>query len=291
MYAQLGTTRFDGAKSFVTFSDTQEPVIVEHALISRKPRLQPAGLGLRNISLSLFLHQEYCKVTDEINSLRTSMNAFEVLPLLWGNGTLEGDFVIASMEVTLNQMDAIGNTIAATVSISLKESYNADLLTQKQIDAQKAAFAVGDKTPPTKSNRVNEVPCPQQIRKLISGIGNNAAVADRYCRGYTNIPGTNARLKFVLNRIVEDTQKVITAAGTPSSCASKVSGLAVAGSNVIAKANQLQADIKTNETQYPNLVITPVNLAISGHNTELQSAVLRLDSTAAPITTAAIIKR
>lgn len=291
MYCQLGTTPFDGAKSFVSFSSDEEAVIVEHALMNRRARLQPAGIGLRNISVTLFLHQQFCKVQDEISKLRNSKNTFEILTLLWGNGRVEGDFVITNLNETKTHQDSIGNTIAASVSLSLKEFHTEDKLSQKQLDAQKNAFAVGDKTPPTRSNRVNPTPCQRQISDLVSGIQANAGAADRYCQGYTNIPGTNARLKFVLGRINEDVQKVITASADPGSCAHSVSGLSASCNNVKAKVSQLLADIKVNETQYPNLVITPVNITLKSHNTELQAAVRNLASTASPLVKSSIINR
>ena len=194
MYAQLGTTQFDGAKSFVTFSSDEEAIIVEHALINRPAKLQATAPGLRNITLSLFLHQQYCKVAEEVTRLRNAKNSFEILPLLWGNGQTEGDFVITSLNETKTEMDSIGNTVSATVNVTLKQNYDDDKLTQKQMDAQKRAFAVGDKTPPTKSNRTNTVPCNQRIASIISGIKANAGAADRYCQGYTNVPRTNAVL-------------------------------------------------------------------------------------------------
>ncbi len=86
MYAQIGTTVFDGLQSFVSFSSEEEAVLVEYALINRKPRLQGAGIGLRALSISLFLHQEFCAVKDEVSKLRAAKDTYEVLPLLWGNG-------------------------------------------------------------------------------------------------------------------------------------------------------------------------------------------------------------
>lgn len=291
MFAQLGTTIFDGAKSFLNFSDDQEPIVVEHAVMGRAPVLQGAGLGARNLSISLFLHQEYCVVADEITKLKKSATTFEILPLLWGNGKTEGYFVIISISVSVSQMDGIGNMIAATVSISLKEDANDDRLNKKQTDAKNSAFAVGDKTPPAKSKRVNATPCNQQISRLVSGLKALAGAADRECQGYTNTPKPNARLKYYMGRINEDSQKIIAAAGNPSSCASSVPGLGSAANNVKAKSVQLQADIRANETQYPNLVVTPVNLTIKGHNKELQDAVRDLDSKASTLVKSSIVKK
>lgn len=291
MYAQLGTTRFDGAKSFGTFSCDEEMVIVEHPLINRPAKLQATARGLRNISISLFLHQQFCNVSEEVSRLRNSKNAFEILPLLWGNGQTEGDFVITSLNETKTEMDSIGNTVSVTVNVMLKEHYDDDKINQQQLDAQKRAFAVGEKTPPTKSNRVNPVSCNQRVTSIISSIKANAGAADRYCQGYTNIPHTNAVLKGVLNDIDGDCSKIITEAGAPGSCANKISGLSTAGNNVKTKVALLLADIKQNETLYPNLIYAPNILYLKGHNTDLQEAVRALVNIANSLTKSAIIKK
>lgn len=291
MHAQLGVTQFDGAKSFVSFSSDEEAIIVEHALINRPAKLQATARGLRTLTLSLFLHQEFCKVTEEVSRLRNSKNKFEILPLIWGNGQTEGDFVIKSLNESKVQMDAIGNTVAATVQVTLIENFDDDKQNQKQVDAQKNAFAVGDKTPPTKSNRVNPVSCNQRISALISGIKANGGVADRYCQGYTNVARTNALLKFVLKRIDEDCQKIVTESASPSSCANKVPGLGAAGNDVKARTAVLLADINQNETLYPHLIYAPNIVFLKGHNNELQGAIRKLDNTANSLTKESITKK
>lgn len=290
MYSQLGTTQFSGAKSFVSFSSDEEAIIVELAIIGRRARLQGAAIGLRNINLSLFLHQEYCSVTDEIAKLRKSKNTFEVLPLLWGNGIVEGDFVIVSLGETKTFQDAIGNTISATISVVLKEYEDEDKLNGKQVDAQKNAFAVGNKNPPTKSKRSNPVACEKRVSQLNSGIRSNAGALNSYIQGYTNLAGRNAAILFVLNRITEDTQKVYNESVSPSSCANSVPLLSNHAKDVIAKAGVLRADIKQNQTQYANVFFPPNLLPMKAHHTDLQKAIQVMDSalTASPLIKGAI---
>jgi phage protein U len=278
MYAQLGTTEFSGAKSFVSFSSDEEAIIVELAVIGRRARLQGAGIGLRNINLSLFLHQEYCSVADEIAKLRNSKNTFEVLPLLWGNGIVEGNFVIMSLGETKTYMDDIGNTISATISVELKEYYNDDKLNGKQVEAQKKAFAVGNKNPPAKSKRANPVACEKRVSQLNSGIRANAGALNLYIQGYTNLAGRNAAVLFVLNRITEDTQKVYNEAISPSSCANSVPLLSNHAKDVITKAGVLAADIKQNQTQYANIFFPPNLLSMKAHHVDLQKAIQVMDS-------------
>ena len=278
MYCQLGTTRFDGAKSFATYSADGEAVIVAHALVGRKPRLQGAGIGLKNISFSLYLHQEYCDVADEINKLRTSMTSFEVLPLLWGNGKLEGNFVIASISEVKTLMDSIGNTISATINVSLMEYPIEDLVDKKQLEAKNNAFAVGSKTPPTKSNRANPKRCEQRISELMSGIKALAGAIERDANGYTNTTNMNAHMSYLLNRIKQEATKVYNEAKDSASCANSVELLDKHAQNVSSKADVILADIQRNQTEYANLLYTPIVLSIKSHNTDLQKAVRTLDT-------------
>ena len=179
MYAQLGKTLFDGLTSFVSFSSEEEAIIVEHALINRKPKLQGAGLGLKNLSITIFLHAEFCNVKNEIAAFRVSKDSYEILPLLWGDGTLEGSFVIVSMSVKNEQMDNEGNLYAATVNLSLKESV-AD-----NTAPPPSGFATGNKQPVTKSKRTNPSSCASQISKVLSDINCMAKQLDNDCRSYT----------------------------------------------------------------------------------------------------------
>lgn len=278
MYSQLGTTQFSNAKSFVSYSSDEEAIIVELAVIGRRAQLQGTAIGLRSINISLYLHQEYCNVANEVAKLRTAKNTFEVLPLLWGNGIVEGDFVIISLSEAKIYMDAIGNTIAAMVSIVLKEYHDDDKLNKKQEDAQKNAFAVGSKNPPAKSNRSNPVACEKRVSQLNSGIRANAGALNIYMQGYTNMPGTNARVLFVLKRIDEDAQKVYNEAVSPTSCANSVPLLGNHAKNVMAKVAVLRADIKQNQTQYANLLYTPNALSMKTHHIDVQKTVQVLDS-------------
>ncbi|MBV7529039.1 phage tail protein [Chitinophaga sp. sic0106] len=291
MYAQLGTTIFDGAKSFVSFSEDEEAIIVEHALIGRKARLQGTAIGLRNISITLFLHQEFCKVKDEIARLRTAKNSFEILSLLWGNGVVEGEFVITTMNIGVAQSDSIGNMVSANVNMSLKESHRENKLEQDQQAAQNNAFAVGDKKPPTKSNRVNPTPCSKQVSDIMTIIKANAGAVDTECKAYTNTSANNFKLKSHISIIQTQANKLITASLTASSCVNGVPGVNAAATSVRDKAAALLHDIQLNQTIYPHLVLPPTMPALKGHNTELQSAVRTLVSSTSPIVKNSIVKK
>ena len=291
MYAQLGTTVFDATQSFVSFSDDEEAVIVEHALIGRKAKLQPIAIGLRNISISLFLHQEFCKVTDEINKLRNSKNTFEILPLLWGSGLLEGEFLITTMGHTKTQMDSLGNTIAATVSLSLKENVTDNKLTQQQQQAQTNAFAVGNKKQTTKSTRVNPSSCQQQVSNIITLIKGNAGNVDIYSRQYTNNPATNNRIKSHLNIININASKLVDASATSSSCVYGVSNFGANANTVKLKASGMLVHIQSNIDGFINPLFIPNLSGVKADNDTLQAAVKSLVSSANKVLKSSIVKK
>lgn len=203
MLASLGTIQFDGLKSFSSWSEDQEVAIVEHSLIGRAPLLEGTGLGLKNLSLSIYLHAEFCKPEEEINKLRTALTTFEILPLLLGNGKLVGEFVLQQMSVTRTQMDKEGNTFAATVSLTLKESVEDNKLKQKQQEASDKAFANGDKKPAVKSTRVNDVSCNNDASSKITTIKSYASVIDKQMRYYTSTGIQNVKLQTDLSSVLK----------------------------------------------------------------------------------------
>ncbi len=259
MYAQLGNTVFDGTKSFVTFESDEEAVLVEYALINRKPKLQGTGLGLRNLSISLFVNQEFCVVADEIDKLRASKDSFEILPLLWGTGKVEGSFVIATMNIKHTFQDAIGNLIAAEISLTLKESVSDNTAPAP------AGFASGDKKPIVKSKKVNPLSCSKQVSNTLQAMRSNAATVDKACRSYTGSQAENLTIYTAAVKVMSNANDILTATRTTGSCMygnnsvgdgardvnSKGSAVAIDASN--ANINGAQADNTLLQTSVKKL--------------------------------------
>ena len=211
MFCQLGAHIFELAKTPNSISHKEDFTFAEFSLINQANRLQPTGRGLREYSLGLYLHQRFCKVADEIAAFRKSGSEFEVLPLLWGNGKLEGDFVITSINTETRETDALGNVYAATLQIELKEYISNPA--QKKVDAaQKAAFAtgtkknvVGKKTGAVVATVANNNPCNalitqvrQQIISLLSNL--HAYHSQKDTLQYTN-GHTPDDLQIIVNKL------------------------------------------------------------------------------------------
>jgi phage protein U len=279
MFAQLGTTIFDGSKSFVSFEGEESVELVEHALVSRKPKLFGGGQNLRKITIALFLHQEFCKVSLEENKLRTSMQQYEVLPLLWGNGQLEGYFVIASLNFKKTQMDGLGNTLSATVNLALTET---DPPPSK---SNTTSFAVGNKKPATKSNRSNELSCARKISRIISSIRSNDDGINSSVSGYSGQPNLNANYKSYLDQIVTGCNTLLQAISDHASCIHNNIQMANNATAVKTAAQAMYSAVQAN--QLSPLETQPVKKKAY----ELEFKVRGLWNAAAPIRQAATLKQ
>jgi phage protein U len=289
MFAQLGTTIFDGLKSFVSFQeDGEDAILVEHALISRKPTLQGTAIGLKNLSISLYLHQEFCNVEEETIKLRNSKNTFEILPLLWGNGKLEGEFLIATFNRTIQLADPDGNAIAVIISLTLKENSTNDRLSQEQQQSKSDAFAVGDKKPAVKSARKNEVSCSNFVSKEISLIQSNANAVDGLLIGYKALAVNNIRVLQSLVIIKQESIKLmqpVTDSNYP--CIYGKTDLVVTGNKVVVDVNNLADKINYYEIN-PTLADAQV---IGGYNLFLQRSIRALKNSVSSVLSSSITRK
>jgi phage protein U len=148
MYAQLGNIVFTGLFGFDNFSvDGDEAVFAEFPLIGRKSRLQKTGDTLQEISMGIKLHVEFCDPAASIETLRAAKANGEVLPLLMGNGRYIADYVIMTMPYTVDESFADGTIKQASVSLTIKEYVAYNKVEQKEQNARRTAFALGEKKP------------------------------------------------------------------------------------------------------------------------------------------------
>jgi hypothetical protein len=147
MYAQLGSIVFEALKGFDSLSDTRETLYAEHALIKGKPLLQRVGESLTEFTGSIHFHVGFCNPEDEYKKLNDARQNGEILPFIYGNSFIEGDFVITTLGRVINQTDTLGNFIDITCDITLREfiSSNSDAI-QKERDKSNA-FAISSNRP------------------------------------------------------------------------------------------------------------------------------------------------
>lgn len=185
MYCQIGSIVFDGPFGFNSFENKSAATYAKHEIINLKPVLKPTGNELDELSIEIHLRAEFIDVVQAIATLKKSCAEFEVLPLIKGNGTFIGDFVISEITETHNHALSDGTLIEATLQISLMESVTADKLQQKQIADRKNAFALGDKKP-LALNIQQQPTVPQLASDDLSAVNSESVAVDRNVSQYEN---------------------------------------------------------------------------------------------------------
>ena len=146
MLFQLGNKTFDGLFAPESWSYSgSEANLAEYALINTKPRLQPTGETLEELTITLQLRAEYCNPDREIKELESWKSNSEILPLLLGNGDYRNDYVIKSISKDILQTFSDGTIIEANITINLLECVPASNEAQQAAADRRNASAVGNK--------------------------------------------------------------------------------------------------------------------------------------------------
>lgn len=147
MYAQLGDIVFSGLLGPNKFEDSFTTDYAEHNLVENKPRLEAIGEKLQEITLSIKLHRAFTTPElffDQLNNHRLNRT---ILPLLWGSGDIEGDFVIKSINRKFIQQADDGAITEMDLDIVLSEYFDPDKIGTQRKRAQKEAFATNTANP------------------------------------------------------------------------------------------------------------------------------------------------
>lgn len=147
MYAQLGSVRFEGLKSFDRYDHKASANIAQHARIDGKPRLQKIGDNLDEVSISMFLHSRFCNPEQEKATLKSAMDAGEILPLIMGTGDFVGNFVITDIDEAILHTLPDGSIVASRLNVSLLEHYEALNINTAVQAAKRTAFANASNSP------------------------------------------------------------------------------------------------------------------------------------------------
>lgn len=147
MYCRLGDIIFESLIGFESIQDKRETSYVEHPVIIGKSLLQKTGEKLIEFSGVINFHVGFCNPEEQYRKLNDARIAGKELTFIYGNGFVEGDFVITTLERTINQTDKNGNFVSITCNISLKEFISSnDTALQQERDKTKA-FAISSNRP------------------------------------------------------------------------------------------------------------------------------------------------
>lgn len=183
MYAQLGNIVFEPLSGFDSYNETDEAVIAQYGLITGKPFPQQTALGLREISVAMRLHQRFIVVSAARLQLRAYKDNGTTLTLTWGNGNVEGRFLIQSITTGIEESDNYGNVFCASLTLSLLEVPTDNLLAVKQADSYKQAFGLGTFATPVVNVPVPKVTALQQFLQYAREAAKWAALIDALAYG------------------------------------------------------------------------------------------------------------
>ena len=122
MFAILGEVPFEIVGSPEAFSDSRSYDYAEQRVIQARPRLQWLADGLMTIRLEMLLHLSFTNPAASLLLLRQAAETHVAMPLIFGNGDFRGYFVITGIETVSRQLSGVGEILAISVRISLRES-------------------------------------------------------------------------------------------------------------------------------------------------------------------------
>jgi phage protein U len=122
VFAQLGNHQFKGLKSPDSWEESYAKRYGKIPLINGRDVIQSIGEELPEMELSIVYSIDFCDPAAEIEALKQSMRAAEILPFISGEGSIAGKFVITSMDVSNETFSPAGQLNKATVELKLLEA-------------------------------------------------------------------------------------------------------------------------------------------------------------------------
>ncbi len=121
VFATLGDALFSPRLSPSGFDAQQGATFAEHALFSHAPRLQYTGRELDVLNLTFDLHFSFCTPVEEKKKLETMLREHQAHPLVFGDGSWWGYFVLERLATTLEQCSPSGTPWLISMQADLKE--------------------------------------------------------------------------------------------------------------------------------------------------------------------------
>lgn len=121
VFATLGDVLFAPRLSPSGLDVQQGAAFAEHALFSRAPRLQYTGRELDVLNLVFDLHFSFCTPAEEKKKLETMLRGHQAHPLVFGDGSWWGYFVLERLSTTFEQCSPSGTPWLISMQAELKE--------------------------------------------------------------------------------------------------------------------------------------------------------------------------
>lgn len=238
MYAKLGDIVFENLVGFEAMSDKRATNYAQQPVIDGKPRLDRTGEELTQFTITFNLHIAFCNPEDEYAKLNNARIAGTVLPFIYGNGFIEGDFVISTIERTFNKTDKIGNLEWITVTVTLLEFVSGNTAAAQQERDKSNAFAISTNRPlPSNPNTQPDNPALDVMN--------------------ANKDGKQATSKFdQLTKKIKQTSDIATSSppiSTAQAFVDEIPNFVQKNNEQLTKANVAMSQINTLVTQHTNI--------------------------------------
>lgn len=281
MYAQLDDIVFELLKGFESFGDTVESLYVEHPRPVGKPTLEGKGEKLQEISFTIRWRQDFCTPLVEYQRLNAKRKERKVMILTWGDGNVEGSFVLTSLERTIEELNPNGSFRAITCNVKLLEYFQLDAAQDQKASLEAAGFAnesnvtapqtviVSEPSPATdvmddvqdvtlKSDQVNS-----KLDTAVVQANGKTATIDKAQEFVNQVNSESYQLKKLIRQLKE----LLTAIGSKLAANPALATIAPLLTAQISASQTAMNDAETLVNDYSNLP-NPVN-SLSDANTIL----------------------
>jgi phage protein U len=156
VWGLLGNLKFTafGAPESLSLKESED--FAEIPLIGTKPVSQWVGTGLREVKLSIGFEYGWCNPATKYKELQTILTTHEPVALSIGDGTLNGNYYLQSIDGSVSSTLPTGEILAMQVSLSLTETTDEPVLPLEE--ALEVARNAPLRTPvPLKSNPFKQV--------------------------------------------------------------------------------------------------------------------------------------
>ena len=190
-----------------------------------------------------------CIPTEEVAKLKSSRDEGEVLTLSWGNGKIEGTYVITELSETIEDQDKQGNIFSIVVNCVLREFSTANRLQQQQDENRKKAAAVGDKKSVAKK-RVNPATCAQIVTEIMSAIESNALKINKTIleQGGLFMIANKSTIQSCLTNVVNLCENLSKRSIDPNFCGNTYPEIGKNASSVTNESIVLNSTVTTNNS-------------------------------------------
>lgn len=121
MFASLGGVSFEVIASPDRIATTQRFRYGKVPVIGASPVLQWVYDDLASVTLGIRLHRLWCNPDQETRALNILAETHQPVPFVFGNGTLQGLFVVVGLEVRDQWRSDQGDTVATEATLDLSE--------------------------------------------------------------------------------------------------------------------------------------------------------------------------